>query len=211
MEFLKYIEIILHLDKYLSYFIGTYNGWFYIILFLVIFLETGIVVTPFLPGDSLLFACGAFSAMGILSTVKTFIIIFIAAVLGDGANYHIGKFLGVKAFEKYPKIFKKNYIEKTHSFYEKYGAKTIVIARFVPIVRTFAPFMAGLGYMSYKRFVIYNITGAFLWCVVVFLGGYFFGNIHFIKNNFSYVIISIIVISILPIVYEYLKKVKPET
>ncbi len=206
MDFImKLTDIILHLDKYLDLVIKTFGQWFYLILFLVIFFETGLVVTPFLPGDSLLFACGTFAAIGLIDPVKTFFIIFVAAVVGDGVNYHIGKFLGQKAFEKYPRIFKKEYIEKTHSFYEKYGAKTIVIARFVPIVRTFAPFMAGLGYMSYKKFLFYNVFGAFLWCVIVYLGGYFLGNIPFVKNNFSLVIILIILVSVLPMIIEYLK------
>lgn len=206
MEFLlKFADIIIHLDKYLDFVIKTYSSWIYIIIFLIIFAETGFVVTPFLPGDSLLFACGTFAGMGMLEPVYTFFIIFTAAVIGDGVNYHTGKFLGKKAFEKYPKIFKKEYIEKTHNFYEKYGAKTIVIARFVPVVRTFAPFMAGLGYMSYKVFILYNITGALLWVCLVYLGGYFLGNIPFFKNNFSAVIISIIIISVLPIVYEYIR------
>lgn len=203
--FLKFFDILIHLDKYLNYIINTYNSWIYLILFMIIFAETGLVVTPFLPGDSLLFACGAFAGMGLLDPIKVFLIIFVAAVLGDAANYHIGKFLGVKAFQKYPKIFKKEYIEKTHRFYEKYGAKTIVIARFVPIVRTFAPFMAGLGYMSYKKFLIYNVVGALMWVCIVYLGGYFFGNIPVIKNNFSFVIITIIVISLIPIALEYFK------
>lgn len=209
MDFLlKFFDILIHLDKYLDYVINTYNSWVYLILFIIIFAETGLVVTPFLPGDSLLFACGAFAGMGLIDPVRTFFIIFIAAVLGDGFNYHIGKFLGFKAFQNYPKIFKKEYIEKTHKFYEKYGAKTIVIARFVPIVRTFAPFMAGLGYMSYKKFLIYNVVGALMWVCIVYLGGYFFGNIPVIKNNFSFVIITIIIISIMPIIFEYLNSCK---
>ena len=209
MEFIRFlIDLILHLDKYLDFAVKNYNSWIYLILFIIIFAETGLVITPFLPGDSLLFACGALAGAGMLKAADAFFIILVAAVLGDGANYHIGKLLGRKAFEKYPGVFKKEYIEKTHGFYEKYGAKTIVIARFIPIVRTFAPFMAGLGYMSYKKFIIYNITGALLWLCVVYLGGYFFGNIPVVKNNFSYAIILIILISILPILIEYLRFTK---
>lgn len=203
-----FIDIVIHLDKYLSNIIALSGQCVYIILFIIIFLETGLVVTPFLPGDSLLFSCGMFARMDMLSPLKTFIVISMAAVVGDGVNYHIGKLLGKKAFEKYPKIFKKEYIDKTHSFYEKYGAKTIVIARFVPIVRTFAPFMAGIGYMSYKRFLVYNVTGALLWVVIVYLGGYFFGNIPIVKKNFSFVILLIIILSIIPIIFEYIKALK---
>lgn len=212
MDFLiKLADIALHLDKYLEIIILSYSSWVYIIVFIIIFMETGFVVTPFFPGDSLLFACGAFAAMGMLGFYETFFIILIAAVLGDTANYHIGKFFGDKLFEKYPRIFKKEYIEKTHRFYEKYGAKTIVIARFVPIVRTFAPFLAGVGYMSYKRFITYNITGALFWCLIAYLGGYFFGNIPVVKNNFSFVVLSIIVISVLPMVVEYMRNMKKTT
>lgn len=205
MEF-NLIDFILHLDKYLDIIIKTYQGWVYFIIFFIIFLETGFVVTPFLPGDSLLFTCGTFAAMGSLNPELTFWIIVVAAVLGDGVNYHIGKYLGVEFFEKkQSRFFKKEYIEKTHQFYEKYGAKTIVIARFVPIVRTFAPFMAGLGYMTYRKFIVYNIAGAFLWAVLVYLGGYFFGNIPIVKKNFSLVIVLIIIISVMPIIFEFLK------
>lgn len=206
MELLyKAVDLVLHIDKYLDYFIINYGSFFYFILFLIIFCETGLVITPFLPGDSLLFACGAFSARGVIDPLLTASIIFVAGVLGDGINYHIGKFLGSKAIEKYPKIFKKDYLEKTHSFYEKYGGKTIIIARFVPIVRTFAPFLAGVGYMSYFRFLSYNIIGAFLWVLIVFGAGYFFGNIGFIKENFSIVIILIVIISVFPIILELIK------
>lgn len=204
--FYKFIDFVLHIDRYLDYFIISYGSFFYFILFIIIFCETGLVITPFLPGDSLLFACGAFAARGVIDPLLSAVIIFIAGVLGDGINYHIGKFLGTKAIEKYPKIFKKEYIEKTHGFYEKYGGKTIIIARFVPIVRTFAPFLAGVGYMSYFRFLFYNVIGALLWVLIVFGAGYFFGNIDFVKRNFSLVIMVIIIISLLPIFFEYLNK-----
>lgn len=176
------------------------------ILFTIIFSETGFVITPFLPGDSLLFTAGTFSALGHLSVYKSSLIIFIAAVLGDGINYHIGKYIGPKVFHyENSRIFKKEYLDKTHNFYEKYGAKTIVIARFVPIVRTFAPFVAGVGRMRYIKFLTYNIAGAGLWVMIVFFSGYFFGNIPVIKNNFSIVILAIIIISILPGIIEFIK------
>ena len=202
------VELILHLDRYIEMVIKTYDVWFYLILFIIIFAETGLVITPFLPGDSLLFACGSFAAYGMLSPFKTVSVIFVAAVLGDMVNYHIGEILGLKLAVKYPHIIKREYIEKTHSFYEKYGSKTIVIARFVPIVRTFAPFVAGVGYMGYRRFMVYNVLGALLWCLIVFGGGYFFGNIPFVKKNFSYVIVLIIMVSVLPMVFEYIKSKK---
>ena len=209
MDFLnEMFRSFMHLDESLTYVISSYGDLFYVILFLVIFCETGLVITPFLPGDSLLFACGAFSAKGMLDVYLTASVILVAGILGDTANYHIGKFLGAQAIIKYPRIFKKDYIDKTHSFYEKYGGKTIVIARFVPIVRTFAPFLAGVGYMRYLKFVVYNITGAALWVIIVFGGGYFFGNLDVVKNNFSFVILAIIVISVLPIVLEYFKNIK---
>jgi membrane-associated protein len=202
----SFIELFLNIDKHIAFVINTYNNWFYLILFVIIFAETGLVITPFLPGDSLLFACGSFASVGMISPLKAVSIIFIAGVIGDGVNYHIGKFVGVRLMERYPYIIKKEYIEKTHSFYERYGSKTIVLARFVPIVRTFAPFVAGIGYMSYSKFITFNILGAFLWCLIVFGAGYLFGNIPFVKNNFSCIIILIIIISVMPIFYEYLRK-----
>jgi len=204
----SFLEIILHIDKYIDTVIKNYNTWFYFILFVIIFAETGLVITPFLPGDSLLFVCGSFAAAGIISPIKTVSIIFIAAVIGDMFNYHIGKIFGTKLALRYPKIIKKEYIDKTHFFYEKYGSKTIVIARFVPIVRTFAPFVAGVGYMSYRKFAIYNVFGAFLWCLIVFGGGYLFGNIPIVKKNFSLVIFIIILLSIFPAFLEYMKAKK---
>lgn len=206
MEFLfRALEVFIHLDRYLSFVISRYGEVFYIILFIIIFCETGLVITPFLPGDSLLFACGTFAAIGMIDPYLSSSVIFIAGVLGDTVNYHIGRFLGRKAITRYPKVFKKEYIEKTHSFYERYGGKTIIIARFVPIVRTFAPFLAGVGYMSYLRFLIYNIVGAGLWVGTVFWGGYFFGNLDFVKNNFSFVILAIVAVSLMPIFLEYIK------
>jgi len=210
MEFItNLINIFLHLDKFLGSLIINYGNIVYIIIFCVIFFETGLVITPFLPGDSLLFAIGSFSALGYLDLKLSLLLVFIAAVMGDAANYHIGKFIGPKVFHyENSKIFKKEYLDKTHNFYEKYGAKTIVIARFVPIVRTFAPFVAGVGEMGYKKFLLYNASGAFLWSFVIVLAGYYFGNVKIVKENFSLVIIAIIIISILPAIIEYLKAKK---
>ena len=196
------IDFILHLDKDLALIIQNFGIWTYAILFLIILAETGFVVTPFLPGDSLLFAAGTFAAIGSLNVLILFFLLALAAILGDTINYSIGKFLGAKAFEKHPKIFKKEYIEKTHKFYEKYGSKTIVLARFVPIVRTFAPFVAGVGKMSYLKFLTYNIFGGLLWVAMFIFGGYFFGNIPIVKNNFSGVILIIIVASFIPMIVE---------
>lgn len=204
------IDFILHIDQHLEYFINTYGYWVYAILFLIIFVETGIVVMPFLPGDSLLFAAGMLAAQQNDFNVWIVIgLLLIAAIAGDSLNYSIGQKFGMRVTQI--KIFGKQFvqqehIDKTHSFYEKYGSKTIVIARFVPIVRTLAPFVAGIGRMSYKTFLTYNVLGAILWVVGITLVGYFLGNIPIIKDNFSKVVIGIIIISILPIIYEFLKE-----
>ncbi|HLC60068.1 MAG TPA: DedA family protein [Candidatus Nanoarchaeia archaeon] len=203
-----FIDFILHLDKFLSVIIQNYGTLTYLFLFLIIFAETGFVVFPFLPGDSLLFAAGAFAAVGALNVFWLFAIITIAAILGDTINYSIGKFLGSKAFKKYPKIFKKEYLEKTENFYKKYGKKTIVLARFVPIVRTFAPFIAGVGKMKYANFLVYNIVGGIIWTALFIFGGYFFGNIPLVKNNFSLTILFIIILSFVPIIWEWRKHKK---
>ena len=199
----NFIDFILHLDKYLSVIIQNYGALTYLFLFLIIFAETGLVITPFLPGDSLLFAAGTFAAIGALNVMWVFAIIAVAAILGDTINYSIGKFLGSKAFERYPKIFKKEYLDKTHKFYSKYGNKTLVLARFVPIVRTFAPFVAGVGKMKYSNFLLYNIVGGIVWTALFVFGGDYFGNIPIVKNNFSIVIIVIIIFSFMPIAWEY--------
>lgn len=201
----NFIDFILHLDNYLSVIIQNYGTLTYLFLFLIIFAETGFVVTPFLPGDSLLFAAGTFAAIGALNVLWVFIIVAAAAILGDTINYSIGKFLGTKAFEKYPKIFKKEYLEKTENFYKKYGNKAIVLGRFVPIVRTFAPFVAGVGKMKYSNFLMYNIVGGIVWTALFVFGGYYFGNLPIVKDNFSIMIIIIIVLSFVPIVWEYWK------
>jgi membrane-associated protein len=198
-----FIDIILHLDIHLQWVIETYDVWTYAILFLVIFCETGLIVTPFLPGDSLLFAAGAFAALGSLNLSLLFLIIFVAAVLGDFVNYSLGNYVGPKIFKKEKSLlFNKNYLMKTEAFYEKHGPKTIIAARFMPIIRTFAPFVAGIGKMGWLKFVAYNIIGAVLWCVVFLLGGYFFGNIQIVKENFTLVIMVIIVLSFVPVVKE---------
>ncbi len=200
------VDLFLHLDKNLALIIGQYGNLTYIILFVIVFMETGFVVTPFLPGDSLLFAAGALSAKGILSIMPVYVLLLIAAIAGDTVNYWIGHYLGPKVLEMDHKIIKKKYIEDTHKFYEKYGNKTIVLARFVPIIRTFAPFVAGIAKMNYKEFLTYNALGGFMWVTALLGAGYFFGNINFIKNNFEYVILAIVFLSLVPIVYELIKK-----
>ncbi len=201
-----FLDIILHLDLHLKAIIETYDLWTYAILFLVIFCETGLIFTPFLPGDSLLFAAGAFAAIGSLNLALVFLLIFIAAVIGDYVNFNVGKYLGPKIFKKENSIlFNKDYLIHTERFYEKHGKKTIIVARFIPIVRTFAPFVAGLGKMNDLTFAFYNIMGAFLWCFLFILGGYFFGNIPFVKEHFNWVIIGIIIVSFLPVVKEIIQ------
>jgi membrane-associated protein len=199
------LDYFLHLDEILPEITSTYGTWTYAILFLIIFLETGVVVTPFLPGDSLLFAAGAVAALDNsgLNVMFLFILLTIAAILGDTANYWIGHTIGPRAFSGNIPFLKKEYLERTHQFYEKYGGKAIVLARFVPIVRTFAPFVAGIGSMNYSRFIFYNVFGGVLWCAIFIFLGYYFGNLPFVKRNFELVIIVIILISLLPPVVEY--------
>ncbi|MBI5764558.1 MAG: DedA family protein [Planctomycetes bacterium] len=198
------VDIFLHLDKHLDDVCRNYGTWTYAILLAIIFCETGLVVTPFLPGDSLLFAAGAMSAKGSLDPWLLFLLLSVAAVVGDGVNYAIGKFLGPKVLKNpNSRIFKKEYLDKTHAFYEKYGGKTIIIARFVPIVRTFAPFVAGVGTMSYSRFFAYNVIGGIAWVAICLFAGYFFGNLPFVKKNFELVILAIIFISVLPMAIEF--------
>ena len=197
------IDVLLHLDRHLSDVIQQYGVWTYLILFLIIFCETGLVVTPFLPGDSLLFAVGTFAAIGALDLWLAMLLLAVAAILGDSLNYAIGARLGPRVFrQEGVRFLNRKHLDRTHEFYERYGAKTIVIARFVPIVRTFAPFVAGIGQMSYPRFLFYNVAGALLWIVSLVVGGYLFGNIPVVRRNFSLVIFAIIGLSILPPIIE---------
>ena len=202
------IDFILHIDKHLIEIVQDYRTWTYLILFLIIFSETGLVVTPFLPGDSLLFAAGAIIAKpeSGLNVFLMCLLLIIAAILGDLVNYHIGNYIGPRAFSGKYKLLKKEYLEKTQLFYEKHGGKTIIYARFIPIIRTFAPFVAGIGTMSYLRFAMYNVSGAILWVSSFLFIGYFFGGLPIIKNNFTYVIFGIIILSILPPVVELLRE-----
>lgn len=203
MEWLtSLIDLILKFDDHLQMFIAEYGTWTYLILFAIIFCETGLVVTPILPGDSLLFAAGAFSALGLLDLGLLFLLLTIAAVLGDAVNYSIGHFLGPKVLTRDGRFLKKAYLDRAQQFYVKYGGKTIILARFVPIVRTFAPFLAGVGSMSYPRFAIFNVTGALLWVSVCMFAGYFFGNIPIVKEHFEMVILGIIFVSVLPALFE---------
>ena len=203
METLKYaLDVVLHLNKHLDALVGDYGPWVYAILFLIVFCETGLVVTPFLPGDSLLFAAGAIAAGGNLNIFVLMVLLFVAAILGDTVNYFIGDKAGRQLMRRFPRLIKQEYLTRTHEFFERYGGKTIIIARFVPIVRTFAPFVAGVGEMSYARFMSFNVIGAFLWVVLLVPAGYFFANVPFVKNNFSLVILAIIFLSILPGIIE---------
>ncbi len=207
MSYLAFlIDFIIHIDKHLDTLILSYGGWTYAILFAIVFCETGLVVTPFLPGDSLLFAAGTFAARGSLDLIPLMAVLLVAAVIGDAVNYAVGAYIGPRVFEmKNSRIFKKAYLERTQQFFERYGGKAIIFARFVPIVRTFAPFLAGVGTMSYPRFALYNITGGFIWVVSLTCAGYYFSEIAFVKNNFSLVVLMIIVLSVLPAVYEMIR------
>ena len=199
------IDFILHIDVHLAELVAQYGTWIYGILFLIIFCETGLVVTPFLPGDSLLFVAGTLAAIGTnhINVHLMVLLLITAAILGDTVNYAIGKFFGEKLFSNPDsKIFRRSYLEKTHQFYEKHGGKTIILARFVPIVRTFAPFVAGMGSMNYKYFVSYNVIGGIVWVSIFMYAGYFFGELEFVKKNLSVLIIVIIFVSILPGVIE---------
>ncbi|MFM8269880.1 MAG: DedA family protein [Pseudomonadota bacterium] len=204
----RFVDIMLHLDVHLSSTISEYGTWTYLILFLIVFCETGLVVTPFLPGDSLLFAAGAFAGKGSLELMLLIPLLCVAGILGDAVNYAIGRYLGPKVLKGESWFLKKEYLIKTQAFYERYGGKTIVIARFVPIIRTFAPFLAGVGKMNYSRFGLFNISGAILWVVLFCAAGYWFGNIPLVRKNFTLVILAIIVISVLPAVFEALRAKK---
>lgn len=193
------INIILHLDKYIGVVLENYHSYFYILFFLVIFCETGLVVTPFLPGDSLLFVAGAFAGAGQLHIGVLIVILILAAFLGDNTNFIFGKFVGDKLFSNpNSKIFRRDILAKTHEFYEKHGSKAIIIARFIPLVRTFAPFVAGLGHMTYRKFVSYSLIASLLWVMIFLCGGFLFGNIPVIKQHMSLIIMAVMVISVLP-------------
>jgi len=208
---LTLVDFFIHLDRYLGSLIKDFGGWTYVILFLVIFCETGLVVTPILPGDSLLFALGAFAAnpylKGPLEIEWLMPTLIAAAILGDAVNYAIGKYLGPKVFHyEGSRFFRREHLQRTHDFYEKYGGKTIVIARFMPIIRTFAPFVAGIGRMTYRRFALYNVAGGVLWIVSLLLAGYYFGNITLVKENFTIVLLAIVFLSVLPGGIEFVRQ-----
>jgi membrane-associated protein len=202
------IDFILHIDQHLVEIVSNYKTWTYLILFLIIFAETGLVVTPFLPGDSLLFAAGAIIAKpeSNMNIVLTCLLLIVAAILGDLVNYHIGKYFGPKAFSGKLKFLKKEYLERTQQFYNKHGGKTIIYARFIPIIRTFAPFVAGIGTMSYLRFATYNVVGAIAWVTSFLFLGFFFGGLPVVKDNFTYIIFGIIIVSILPPIIEVIRE-----
>lgn len=207
MELIQYlIDLVLHLDRHLIELCNAYGPWVYALLFTVIFCETGLVVTPFLPGDSLLFAVGSLSAIGALNPWASIILLAAAAILGDTVNYSIGAYIGPKVFhEGQGRFLNKEYLLRTHRFYEKHGGKTIVIARFLPIIRTFAPFVAGVGSMTYRRFLLFNVFGGVLWVLLFVPAGYFFGSVPFIKQNFSLVILALVLIPGIPSVVEFIR------
>lgn len=204
--FTTFLDFILHLDVYLSSLMQDYGTLTYLILFLIIFLETALVITPFLPGDSLLFAAGALSSIGSLEVGFLFLLLSLAAVSGDTVNYHIGHVVGPKVFTKEnTRILNRKHLDRTNAFYTKHGGKTIILARFIPIIRTFAPFVAGIGRMTYGRFIAYNILGGISWVALFTFAGYYFGNIPFVKEHFSLIIIMIIILSLLPVAFELIK------
>lgn len=200
----EFIDFFLHAEKHLEWFIQNYHGWIYALLFAIVFCETGLVVTPFLPGDSLLFAVGALAGKGLLDVRIAAPLLFVAAITGNSVNYSIGKWIGPKVFHyESSRFFNKAHLMKAHAFYEKYGGRAITLAQFVPIVRTFAPFVAGVGEMAYARFIFFNVSGAFLWVGLFLGGGFFFGGLPFVQKNMKIVILGIIVVSVLPIVWEF--------
>jgi membrane-associated protein len=202
----SFVDMILHLDQHLLVLVQNYGAWIYGILFLILFCETGLVVTPFLPGDSLLFVAGAIAGAGSMNVHLLVVLLLAAAVLGDSLNYAIGHYIGPKVFRFDDSwFFRKAYVERTHRFFERHGGKTIVLARFVPIIRTYAPFVAGIGGMDYRRFLLFNVTGAVLWVALLTYAGYLFGNLPAVRNNLSLVILGIIVLSISPGIFELLR------
>jgi membrane-associated protein len=203
-----FIDFVLHIDRHLVEIVTNYQSWTYAILFLIIFCETGLVVTPFLPGDSLLFAAGAVAAMdgNPLNIYYLVPLILLAAFIGDNTNYAIGRFLGIKVYQKDYRFIKRKYLDETHAFYEKHGGKTLIIARFMPIIRTFAPFVAGVGTMKYKRFLMFCVVGNLLWVTIFSFAGYYFGNIPIVKKNFSLVVFAIIFVSFIPPMYAFVKQ-----
>ncbi|MFA6078586.1 MAG: DedA family protein [Candidatus Omnitrophota bacterium] len=206
---LNIIDFIIHLDRHLNEIIQAIGGWSYLLLFVIVFAETGLVITPFLPGDSLLFVVGTFAALGMFDPLLVFIVLLSAAVIGDTVNYAVGKYFGDRILLRYSgRFFKKEYVDDTHRFFERHGGKTIILARFVPIIRTFAPFVAGIGKMEYRKFIIYNITGALLWVAIFLFGGYFFGNIPLVKDNFVIAIFGMMLVSLLPVFIGFAKKRK---
>ena len=201
------VDLFLHLDTHLQEVIQNYGTWTYLLLFVIVFCETGLVVTPILPGDSLLFAAGTFAGIGALSVSRLWVLLIVASVLGDAVNYAIGHYMGPKVFSQQGgRFLKREYLDRTHAFYEKYGGKTIIIARFVPIVRTFAPFVAGVGSMTYARFALFNVVGAVLWVTVCLAAGYIFGNVPFVREHFTLVVLGIIFVSILPGIFEWMRQ-----
>ena len=202
---IEFVNLFLHLAEHLKLIIENYGAWTYALLFIIIFCETGLVITPFLPGDSLLFTAGALTALGSLELSYLLALLTVAAVLGDTINYWLGRYVGVRAFEGRIPLVKQAHLIRTQHFYERYGGKTIIIARFIPIIRTFAPLVAGIATMSYKKFIKYNILGGFLWVSMLILVGYFFGNLPVVQKNFSLVVVAIVFLSILPLVYELAK------
>src|SRR5688572_13391677 len=206
MDFVRSVmDLFLHLDQHLNRIVTDYGVWTHLILFAIVFAETGLVVTPFLPGDSLLFAAGALAALGSLDLWLLVVLLIGAAILGDTVNYWVGAWIGPRAFSGNVRFLRKDYLERTHAFYEKHGGKTIILARFVPIIRTFAPFVAGVGAMSYPRFILYNVVGALLWVGLFVPAGYFFGNIPAVRKNFTLVILAIIALSVVPFALEAIR------
>ncbi len=214
---LYFVDVFIHLDRHLDLIIRTYGVWTYAILIVILFCETGLVVTPFLPGDSLLFAVGTFTALGSFQLEWVMAALALAVIAGDSTNYWIGRLIGPRIFHKeHSRFLNREYLDRTHAFYERYGSKTIIVARFLPIIRTFAPFVAGIGTMRYRRFLSFSIIGTALWIPAFILGGYFFGNIPVVHNNFTLVIMAIILISLMPGIISFLnglkrKRNKPHT